>query len=80
MAMLGSPVPGLARLLLALVALATPTSSLHGAWRPRAATASRPTRRLANIKSQLIIARLEGGQILRIDEYADSAAMAPLMG
>jgi len=27
-----------------------------------------------------IIARLEGGQILRIDEYADSAAMAPLMG
>ena len=62
MAMLGSPVPGLARLLLALVALATPTSSLHGAWRPRAATASRPTRRLANIKSQLIIARLEGAR------------------
>jgi len=55
-------VPGLARLLLALVALATPTSSLHGAWRPRAATASRPTRRLANIKSQLIIARLEGAR------------------
>ena len=27
-----------------------------------------------------LIARVEGGQILRIDEYADSAAMAPLMG
>ena len=27
-----------------------------------------------------IIARVEGEQIVRIDEYADSAAMAPLMG
>ena len=27
-----------------------------------------------------IVARVEGEQIVRIDEYADSAAMAPLMG
>ena len=27
-----------------------------------------------------IIARLDGEQIVRIDEYADSSAMAPLMG
>ena len=27
-----------------------------------------------------IVARVEGDQIARIDEYADSAAMAPLMG
>ena len=27
-----------------------------------------------------IIARLDGGRIVRIDEYADSGAMAPLMG
>ena len=27
-----------------------------------------------------LIARVEGDQILRIDEYADSAAMAPLLG
>ena len=27
-----------------------------------------------------IIAQLDGGRIVRIDEYADSGAMAPLMG
>ena len=27
-----------------------------------------------------VVARVEDGQITRIDEYADSAAMAPLMG
>ena len=27
-----------------------------------------------------VVARVEGDRILRIDEYADSAAMAPLMG
>lgn len=59
------PMSDLAWPLLILVALATPTSSLHGAWRPRppaAVASSLPTRHIANNGRAQLVAQLEAAR------------------